>query len=89
VFDAFVLKEETFLDILLFKVNISMYVDHLEMIIGFFILSIFFLYTYQKESYIKKALKESEERWKFAVDGSGQGLWDWNMITDDVFLRLI
>ncbi len=31
------------------------------------------------------ALRESEERWKFALEGSGHGVWDWNMETGDVF----
>ncbi len=30
-------------------------------------------------------LKESEERWRFALDGSNHGLWDWNMKTDRMF----
>jgi PAS domain S-box-containing protein len=30
-------------------------------------------------------LKEIEERWRFALEGSGDGVWDWNMLTDDVF----
>jgi diguanylate cyclase (GGDEF)-like protein/PAS domain S-box-containing protein len=25
------------------------------------------------------ALAESEERWKFALEGSGEGVWDWNI----------
>lgn len=33
----------------------------------------------------KEALKESEERWKFAIDGSGDGLWDWDAQTNKVF----
>jgi len=39
-------------------------------------------------SEIKKtefALKESEKRWQFAVDGSSLGLWDWNINTNSVF----
>jgi len=31
------------------------------------------------------ALKESEERWKFALEGAGDGLWDWNAVTNRVY----
>ena len=30
-------------------------------------------------------LKESEYRWKFAIEGSGDGLWDWNVVDGTVF----
>ncbi len=30
-------------------------------------------------------LKESEERWKFALEGSGDGAWDWDAQTNKVF----
>lgn len=32
-----------------------------------------------------KALQDSDFRWKFAIEGSGDGLWDWNMANDTVF----
>jgi PAS domain S-box-containing protein len=31
------------------------------------------------------ALKESEFRWRFAIEGSGEGLWDWNIPEGTVF----
>ncbi len=31
------------------------------------------------------ALRESEARWRFAMDGAGDGLWDWNVETGNVF----
>ncbi len=34
----------------------------------------------------KEALRESEERWKFAVEGAGDGVWDWNNETNEVLL---
>lgn len=33
----------------------------------------------------KEALQESEFRWKFAIEGSGEGLWDWNVANNTVF----
>jgi PAS domain S-box-containing protein len=33
----------------------------------------------------QQALKESEYRWKFAIEGSGDALWDWNVIDSTVF----
>ncbi|MDP1667264.1 MAG: PAS domain S-box protein [Methylobacter sp.] len=34
---------------------------------------------------MENALRESEFRWKFAVEGSGDGLWDWNVAEGTVF----
>ncbi|TAN46650.1 MAG: EAL domain-containing protein [Methylococcaceae bacterium] len=30
------------------------------------------------------ALRESEERWKFALEGAGEGVWDYNLLTGAV-----
>jgi PAS domain S-box-containing protein len=34
---------------------------------------------------MENALRESELRWKFAIEGSGDGLWDWNVADSTVF----
>jgi|GEM_PF-1362635 len=34
----------------------------------------------------KEALRASEERWKFAVEGAGDGVWDWSDHTNEVLL---
>lgn len=33
----------------------------------------------------EKKLEESEGRWKYAIEGNEDGLWDWNLITNKVF----
>ncbi|HOT75636.1 MAG TPA: ATP-binding protein, partial [Candidatus Wallbacteria bacterium] len=37
------------------------------------------------ERQMRTALYESEQRWNFALQGSGDGVWDWNAVTDEVF----
>jgi len=32
-----------------------------------------------------KSLKESEIKWQFAIEGAGDGLWDWNLLSNEVF----
>jgi len=62
-------------DITLIKRNKNKEITHFEGII--------FDISKQKET--EKALIESEWRWKFAVEGNSDGLWDWNLITNEVF----
>jgi two-component system sensor histidine kinase/response regulator len=33
----------------------------------------------------EEALRNSEARWQFAVDGAGDGIWDWDVPTNKVF----
>ncbi len=33
----------------------------------------------------EEALRESELRWRYAIEGAGDGLWDWDMDTNHVF----
>jgi len=33
----------------------------------------------------EQALRDSEARWKFAIEGAGDGLWDWDVIAGQVY----
>jgi len=44
-----------------------------------------FLVDYTHIRKVQEELQESEERWKFAIDGNKDGLWDWNIITSEVY----
>jgi PAS domain S-box-containing protein len=39
--------------------------------------------TYVKETELK--LSDSQKRWGFAIEGNGDGLWDWNLLSDEIF----
>ncbi|MEO6118509.1 MAG: EAL domain-containing protein [Methylotenera sp.] len=41
--------------------------------------------TLKQQTETENSLKVSEERWKFALEGSGHGVWDWNVQTNEVF----
>jgi PAS domain S-box-containing protein len=34
---------------------------------------------------MERALRESEARWNFALEGSGDGVWDWDLVKGKVF----
>jgi len=60
------------------------YLLSMGMIIQFFVISVLIFMLIQNRKLSKK-LKYSEDRLKFAIDGSGDGLWDWNIITGKVY----
>ncbi len=33
----------------------------------------------------ERTLQDAEQRWKFAIEGSNQGVWDWNAVTNVVY----
>jgi len=34
---------------------------------------------------MEDSLRESEARWQFALEGAGDGVWDWNAVTNEVY----
>jgi len=38
-----------------------------------------------RERHAQQELQLSEERWKFALEGAGDGVWDWDLATGHVF----
>jgi NO-binding membrane sensor protein with MHYT domain/signal transduction histidine kinase len=50
----------------------------------FLTLSVSTLASFSKNREVTKQLRDSEERWKFALEGSGDSVWDWNPQTDEI-----
>jgi len=44
-----------------------------------------FVRNITKQKQLENKLKESETRWHFALEGAGDGVWDWNAETNKVF----
>lgn len=44
-----------------------------------------FITNVTERKQIQEALRESEERWKLALCGNNDGIWDWNIKTNEVF----
>lgn len=36
--------------------------------------------------HIEESLKESQQRWEFALEGSGDGIWDWDISNNNLYL---
>lgn len=38
---------------------------------------------------MQENLRESEERWQLVLKGTNEGIWDWNLKTDEMFFLLV
>ena len=66
-------------------VRLSLYKGWAYMVITSVLLYILVKKTLQYKISIEQSLKLSEDRWKFSLEGSGDGVWDWNLETGEVF----
>lgn len=44
-----------------------------------------FIYDITQQKHIEKELRDSKERLTFALEGSQDGVWDWNVLTDTAY----
>jgi len=63
------------------ELTITPIMDHTGAITSFIAIKI----DITKRKELEVALKLSEERWHFALEASGQSVWDWNLVNNTVF----
>lgn len=86
VVDFFFFYEDTLLNVLIFDV------PPLELYIRSLIMAIFLVFGLVLRSIVRRLrlsaerYRENEERWNFALQGSGHGVWDWKIKENQVFL---
>jgi len=39
-----------------------------------------------QQEQLQASLQQEQERWQLAIQGSNDGIWDWNILTDELFL---
>lgn len=39
-----------------------------------------------QQEHLQASLQQEQERWQLAIQGSNDGIWDWNILTDELFL---
>jgi diguanylate cyclase (GGDEF)-like protein/PAS domain S-box-containing protein len=65
--------------------HFSLYKGVAFMVVTALLLYLLVRQTLAQQSRLEQSLAISEERWKFALEGAGEGVWDWNLLTDEVF----
>lgn len=65
-------KPKNFWEILNFRSDLETKIDTLEGMV-------------EKYKDLEKKLRETEETYKLAINGTGAGIWDWNVLTNHVF----
>lgn len=63
------------------ELTITPITDHTGVITSFIAIKI----DITKRKELEVALKLSEERWHFALEASGQSVWDWNLVENTIF----
>ncbi|HEY7987291.1 MAG TPA: sensor domain-containing diguanylate cyclase [Methylophilaceae bacterium] len=56
---------------------------YLGLVIAFIAIVVVSVFAYRFAK-LSQQLQASEERWKFALEGAGDGVWDWDVKADDV-----
>jgi diguanylate cyclase (GGDEF)-like protein/PAS domain S-box-containing protein len=68
------------------RLDASMHLSYLAFVaVSAVLLYLLVRRIFLQQSRLEESLRISEARWKFALAGAGEGVWDWNIETDEVF----